>query len=295
MIEPDWDLYRAFLAVLDEGSLSGAARALAQTQPTLGRKIAQLEARLGLSLFLRTPQGLRPTDAAHELAAHARIMAASAGALMRAASGGAGAEAGVVRITASDIVSVEVLPPILAAFRKDHPAIDIELASSNRPQDLLHGEADVAVRMFRPAQEALIVQAVGVIHAGLYAHKDYLRDRPASRSLEDLRGELVGFDIEPPFAREVIRQFGVSRDDFCFRSDNDLAQLAAVRAGIGFGFIQHGVARRDPALVPLMSEISLPLPMWVTMHEDLRASRRVRLVFDALVAGLSDYVKASQD
>src|SRR5271154_908245 len=112
MTEPDWSHYRAFLAVLRDGTLSGAARELGLTQPTLGRQIAELERQLGTALFVRSPRGLVPTDAARDIAPHAEAMAAAAGSMMRAASGGAGDAAGVVRITASEIIGAEVLPAL---------------------------------------------------------------------------------------------------------------------------------------------------------------------------------------
>src|SRR5690242_9172366 len=114
--EADWDLYRTFLAVVRDGSLSGAGRRLGLTQPTAGRHVEALESSLGASLFTRSPRGLVPTPAARELIPHAEAMAAAAAALSRAASGEARGEAGTVRLTASEIVGHEVLPPILADF-----------------------------------------------------------------------------------------------------------------------------------------------------------------------------------
>ena len=174
MIDPDWSHYRAFLAVLNEGSLSGAARVLGLAQPTLGRQIAELERALGAALFIRSPRGLVPTDAARDIAPHAQAMAAAAGAMKRAASGGASEEAGVIRITASDMIGAEVLPSLLASFHRAHRGVTIELVLSNRVEDLLQGEADIAVRMVRPSQQALIARHIGTVGLGLYAHKLYL-------------------------------------------------------------------------------------------------------------------------
>src|SRR5580698_7072129 len=179
MAEPDWSHFRAFLAVLRDGTLSGAARELGLTQPTLGRQIAELERRLGTALFVRSQRGLVPTDAARDIAPHAETMAAAAGSMLRAASGGASDAAGVVRITASEIVGAEVLPPLLAEFRRAHPDVTIELVLSNRVEDLLRGEADIAVRMVRPSQQALVARRIGTVGLGLYAHKAYLAGAPA--------------------------------------------------------------------------------------------------------------------
>jgi DNA-binding transcriptional LysR family regulator len=297
MKEPDWSHYRAFLAVLREGSLSGAARELGLAQPTLGRQIAELEQNLGAALFIRSPRGLLPTDTARDIAPHAETMAAAAGAIRRAASGGMEDLAGNVRITASEIIGAEVLPPLLAGFRRAHPRVTIELALSNRVEDLLVGEADIAVRMARPSQQALVARHIGEIGLGLYAHRRYLTASPAPESLADLTEghALIGFDRETPFLRSVAAGLPVARADFALRTDNDLAALAAIRAGFGIGFIQHGIARRDADLIPVLpEEIGFTLDMWLALHEVLRASRRLRLMMDDLAAGLADYVAGSR-
>src|SRR5688500_8024889 len=115
-IESDWEHQRAFLAVLREGSLSGAARVLDVAQPTVRRRIEDLESTLGTALFTRSPGGLQPTEIALALAHHAETMALAADAFIRSASAGAREIAGTVRITASEVVAVEVLPANLAAL-----------------------------------------------------------------------------------------------------------------------------------------------------------------------------------
>src|ERR1700691_287175 len=124
----NWDLYRSFLAVIRSESLSGAARGLGLTQPTVGRQIAELEAQLGMPLFTRSRSGLKPTQAALDLVPHAETMSSAAAALRRAASGEAEAERGTVRLTASELMGAEILPPMLARFHEAHPGIAIELA-----------------------------------------------------------------------------------------------------------------------------------------------------------------------
>jgi DNA-binding transcriptional LysR family regulator len=297
MTEPDWGHFRSFLAVFREGSLSAAARSLGLTQPTLGRQIAELEKELGAALFIRSQRGLIPTDAARDMARHAQAMSAASSAMVRAASGGQSDTAGIIRITASDIVGAEVLPPLLASFRREVPAVAIELSLSNRVADLLTGEADIAVRMLRPGQQAIVARHIGEVGLGLYAHKNYLDNAPPLTTPEALFGAhtLIGFDRESPVLPDMSKGFALSRDVFALRTDNDLAQLAAIRAGYGIGFIQHGIARRTSELVPVFpGEIGFTLQMWLALHEDLRASRRLRLMMDHLAAGLLDYVAASK-
>jgi DNA-binding transcriptional LysR family regulator len=297
MIVPDWSHFRSFLAVFEAGSLSSAARTLGLTQPTLGRQIAELERNLGTALFIRSQRGLIPTDAARDIARHAQAMAAASGAMVRAASGGPSDSAGIIRITASDIVGAEVLPTLLASFRRELPAVAIELSLSNRMADLLTGEADIAVRMLRPGQQAIVARHIGEVGLGLYAHQSYLDNAPPLTTPEALFGAhaLIGFDRETPVLPDMSQGFAISRDVFALRTDNDLAQLAAIRAGYGIGFIQHGIARRTPELMPIFPrEIGSTLQMWLALHEDLRASRRLRLMMDHLATGLADHVAASK-
>jgi DNA-binding transcriptional LysR family regulator len=293
---PDWHLFKAFLAVAREGSLSSAARALGTTQPTMGRQVAALEAALGVKLFARSVDGLAPTEAALRLIPKAEVMAAAVEAAQRSASGDIDEERGTVRITASEVMGGEVLPPALVDFHSRNPGISVELALTNRNEDLLRGEADIAVRMVRPTQGALIAKRIGRIDIGLYAHRVYLKTRPMPRQLKDLREHaLIGYDRDQGYARALERMgVPVTRDDFAFRSDSDLAQLAALRAGVGIGACQLGLARPQKALVPILpSEFMIPMEVWLVMHRDLRSNRRVRLVFDHLAAKLMGYVATS--
>lgn len=288
-----WDLYRTFLGVLTEGSLSGAARALGITQPTAGRHIAALEKSLGVALFTRAQAGLLPTEAALALRGHAEDMRSTAAALRRVAGSHGEGVRGTVRISASEIVGVEVLPAILAGLREAHPELKIELVVTNRVQDLLRQEADIGVRMTRPRQEALVARRIGDIPVGLHAHPDYLARHGTPKTLEDLsRHTLVGFDQETAFIRAARKQLPLpGRDAFSLRSDSDLGQLALVRAGCGIGMCQVPLARREPRLVRLLPrQFTFRLETWVTMHEDLRTSPRCRAAFDALALGLRRYI-----
>ncbi len=292
--EPGWELYRSFLAVLRQGSLSAAARRLRLTQPTLGRHVAMLEAALGVALFTRSPGGLQPTPAALALRSHADAMEAAAEALRRAASGEAEEERGTVRLTASEIMGAEVLPAMLARFRERHPQVALELVLNNRNEDLLRREADIALRMVRPRQAALIARRIGKVGIGLYAHRRHIKGFGLPQDLEDLsRHPIIGFDRDDSAWRSLgATGLPVRRDIFAFRSDSDLAQLAALRAGLGIGGCQHGIARRERDLVPVLPRtVRFSLEMWLAMHEDLRASRRVRLLFDHLAATLADYAR----
>jgi DNA-binding transcriptional LysR family regulator len=292
--EPDWSLYRSFLAVLREKSLSAASRALNFTQPTLARHIDALEAALGLELFTRSQQGLMPTEAALELVPYAESLEASAAAMLRTASGHGKSVKGTVRISASEIVGAEILPSILAGLRRQHPALEFELILSNAVENLLRRDADIAVRMTEPLQEALMVRKLGSVSLGLHAHKDYLADAGVPASLEDLaRHSLVGFDRETPAIRAMrARVPGGDTMHFAFRADSDIAQWRAIKAGFGIGICQFGLAKHEPDLVHLLpGSFELKLGVWLAMHENLRATPRCRAAYDGLAEGLASYMK----
>ncbi len=291
--EPNWEWYRSFLAVAESGSLSAAGRALGLAQPTVGRHIDSLEQALGLKLFTRSYDGYAPTEAAGELRPYAASVAATTAALRRVASSIGDGVRGTVRITASAVIGVEVLPPILAALRAAHPALVIELVLSNAVDDLLQREADIAVRMVRPTQEALLAKRVGAIEIGLFAHQRYLAAHGTPQAMTDLAGHaLIGYDQESAAIRAWLARFpAFARAALALRCDSDLAQLGAIRAGFGIGWCQAGLAARDPDLVRLLPAVcSLPMDTWIAMHEDLRASPRCAVTFAALVSGLGDYI-----
>jgi DNA-binding transcriptional LysR family regulator len=287
-----WELYRSFLGVLKEGSLSGAARQLGITQPTVGRHIAALETALGVVLFTRSPTGLLPTAVAHTMRAHAETMERTAAALERSACAQGDEVRGVVRVSASEVVGVEVLPPIITRLRQQHPHLKVELVLTNRLIDLLQLEADIAVRMVRPSQEQLLAQRIGLIEVGLHARDDYLHQHGTPQELKDLSDHaVIGYDRENAFIRSLAVK-GFERSTFALSSDSDLAQLALIRAGAGIGGCQVKLAKQDARLHRVLPEaFALKLDTWVTMHEDLRNSPRCRATFDALVAGLQRYVQ----
>lgn len=293
--EPRWDLYRSFLAVASEGSLSAAARTLGVTQPSVGRQVRQLESALEVTLFTRSPQGLALTEAGRELVAHAQAMASASAALRRAASGGRKEVRGVVRITCSEVIGGAVLPAMLTTFHQQHPGISIELSVSDEPENLLRKDADIAVRMLRPSQGALVAKCVGTIGMGLYAHQRYLSAHGMPKTLDELdQHVLIGFDRETPAIRAMRGRLAsralFARERFALRTDSALAQLAAIGAGFGIGICQHALAQRHSALVHVLPQaFKLDLDTWMVMHEDLRANHRVRLMYDYLAGKLAAY------
>ena len=285
----DWSLIRSFLAALDAGSLLGGARALNTSQPTLGRHIAELESQLGLLLFERTGRGLIPTAVARQLETAARAMETAALQLSRSVTGSQKRVSGTVRITASQPVACYLLPPLLAELREALPEIQIELESSNVVSNLLRREADIALRMVRPDQSTLVAKKMGLVRVGAFASTAYLARRGAPRQPQDLLDhELIGYDKVDDIVRGFSRfDTTITREAFALRSDDLIVHSQAVRAGLGIGFLADYVVRDDPHVLQVLKDLPLPeLPMWLTVHREIRTNVRIRAVFDFLAKAL---------
>lgn len=288
-----WDHYRAALAVLEEGSLSAAARALGLTQPTIGRQIEALEQSLGVTLFVRSQHGLSATESALALRPFAESLKNTTAALERVIAAEAHEVRGTVRVTASDVIGIEVLPDIITRLKETHPDLRIELVLSSKSQDLLSRDADIAVRMAAPRQDVLLAKRAGDITLGLYAHRHYLEKHGMPKDTADLANHsLIGFDTVLPYMRVLQEKFPfIQREKFSLRVDNDIAQLAAIRAGFGIGICQNLLARRNPDLVHILpSALQINFPTWIVMHEDLKQNQRYRTTFDFLAEGLKEYI-----
>lgn len=291
----DWMQCRTFLAIWREGSLSGAARRLGLAHPTVRRHLEDLERALGAPLFARSSTGLVPTALAQDVEPLAAAMESAAAALTRRASAEAGDAAGTVRLTASEIIGIEVLPPILSAIRQRHPGIAFELVLTNTVQDILRRDADIAVRMTRPAQSDLIARRVGSVALGMFAHRGWIDRHGLPADFADLALSrcLIGADRDLPAQIDALAAQGltVTPAMFAFRSDSDPAQLAAIRAGIGVGICQAGIAAREPALVRVLPQLALSLEIWIAMLPAARVLARIRTVADALAEGLAAHAR----
>ena len=285
----DWTLVRSFLAVLDAGSLMGAARQLQAQQPTLSRHVAELELQLGTPLFERTGRGVTPTAAALAIADAARQMQTAAEALSRTLTGSREATAGTVRVTASQVAASWLLPPVLFALQKAEPGIAIELVSSNRIENLLRREADIAVRMQRPTQESVVARKLGDVGLGAYAHKSYLAVAGAPLKPEDLLAHrLIGYDRGDTVLRGFARMgVTITKAQFALRCDDQVAYSQLVSAGAGIGFMSHYTARALPGLERVLPQLKLPpLPCWLAVHREIRSSKVVRRVYDFLAEAI---------
>jgi len=293
---PDWTLLRSFLAVAETGSLSAAATRIATTQPTLSRHIRELEAVLGVALFTRSVRGLDPTEAALGLIDDARTMGAAAEALALKAAGRSQQLTGTVRITAAVIVANLILPTLLLALREAEPSIQIEIVASDLTQNLLRRDADIAIRMIDPTQNALIARKLGEAPIGLFGTRAYFARRGRIETIKDLlEHDLIGFDRNDGIVKAYAANgHSVTREDFPVRCDDQMLYWNLLLAGAGVGFAQTLVARRYHELEQVDVDMRVPpMPVWLVMHEEVRTNARIRRVADFLASALGDILHSA--
>lgn len=292
----DWSLIRSFLAVVDHGSLTQAAKATGQSQPTLGRHVEALEATLDLVLFTRQTRGLALTEAGQALVPAAREMQAAAARLTMAAEGRSGVMDGTVRITTSVFFAHAWMPEIIAGLRRDAPEVEIELVPSDSSENLLFREADIAVRMYRPTQLDVVTRNLGEIELGIYATRSYIERYGVPKTIGDPGHSVIGYDRSDQILRGM-REMGmkVDRHFFAVRCDDQGVYTRLLLAGCGIGFCQVPAAEREPELQRVLEDITLPrLPIWLTAHEAMRGIARQRFVFDRLADGISALISGRQ-
>jgi DNA-binding transcriptional LysR family regulator len=285
----DWTLVRGFLAVLDAGSVTGAAKRSGTRQPTLSRHVAELEAQLGVPLFERTGRGVTPTGAALAIAEAARRMQDAALALARGLASARSQTRGVVRVTTSQVAAAWLLPAVLAQLQRAHPEIEVELVASNELSNLLRREADIAVRMVRPAQSSLIARKLGEIAIVAAAHKAYLAKAPPLRNGDDLRRHrLIGYDRDDTIVRGAAKMgLALTRADFALRTDDQVVYGRLVAEGAGIGFVAGYNLRHWPGVVAVLPTLAAgSLPCWLAVHRELRSNPLVRTVYDFLAREL---------
>ncbi|NOR63993.1 MAG: LysR family transcriptional regulator [Rhodobacteraceae bacterium] len=281
----DWALLQAFTAVAETGSLSAAARQLGQSQPTLGRQVAKVEAALGTALFIRQPRGLALNESGTALYPLALEMQAAARRLSLIAAGQSQSLKGTVRITASKVFSHYNLPPILTQIRLAEPDIQLELAPSDSTENLLFREADIAIRMYRPTQEDVIARKLGEIKTGLFAHKSYIARRGTPQTIADISAhEMVGLD-QNTLIIDAMKALGIprTREDFPVRCDDQATYWELAKAGCGLGATQLQIGQRAEGMVHVLPELPLEnLPVWLVAAKALRQTPRIRRIYDLL-------------
>lgn len=286
----DWNQVRAFLATVEEGSLSAAARELGLTQPTLGRQVAGLEDRLGVTLFERGGRSLVLTPAGRQLVEHVRRMAEAATDVSLVASGQSTSVEGVVRITATEMYAANVLPPFAASLRRDHPGIVIEIVATNDVSNLRQREADIAIRNTDPKDPELIARRIMTERGGLFATSGLIAKYGPFKTLKDLaQAPFIGFGTETAGYLSALQAKGlpISESNFVSGSESHLVHWALARKGLGIG--GNGLVLGDGfADMHRVSDglLTFEFPVWLVAPSELRTNPRVRIVYDRLAETL---------
>ncbi|MEO7113531.1 MAG: LysR family transcriptional regulator [Polyangiaceae bacterium] len=284
---PSWDDVRFFLAIARAGSLSAAAVPLQVTQPTCGRRLAALEASLGIRLFARTPEGLHLTAEGETLLAAATTMEDTAAEFALHATAKERDLEGVVRIASTELIACAFLVNALPQVRMKYPGITIELVLSNVETDLLRREADIAIRFrpkgYRPTPDRLIAQKLGDEPFILYASDAYLRRRGAPADPNVLAGhDVLVYSGRHPAAEWCANAFRGATVALAAPSMQVI--VAAAAAGLGLAVVP---SRAALILYPDLRSIS-PIVAhgsgWMVVHPDLKKVPRIRAVVDMVAA-----------
>jgi DNA-binding transcriptional LysR family regulator len=281
----DWNRARAFLVTAEEGSYSAAARALGLTQPTLGRQVDALERELGVVLFERMGRGLVLTKGGLDLLEHVRGMGSAANGVSLAASGQSQSIEGSITITASEVNSAFLLPPVLERLRRLHPGVIVKIVATNVVRDLRRREADIALRSGRPTDPNLIATRLRDTPARLYATPGYLKRIGHPSTKEALSAaDFIGFSDDDRFMNGMnALGFSLSPKNFPIHTENHMVLWELVKNGLGIGVIIDEVGDAEPLVervLPSLDPISVPL--WLVAHREVHTSRRVRTVFDLI-------------
>jgi DNA-binding transcriptional LysR family regulator len=283
----NWDDLRYVLALSKAGSLAKAARALKVDHTTVGRRIEALEGDLGLRLFTRTSAGYVLTQEAERILPEIEQVEAAVLQLERCTASGDAALAGAVRITAAETFGAAYLAPRLARFGREHPGLTVELMLGPVIYDLARREADVAVRFFKSKHEHLVVSRAGEVAYALYASEAYLARHGTPKAPADLaRHDLLLSELAPNAIETHWLHSVCPGARVMFTSNVTLSIAAATVAGCGIGMLPRYLGDTDARLrrVPMPEEPRQTI--WLTVHKDLRHTRRVREVLDFLRATL---------
>ena len=160
---------------------------------------------------------------------------------------------------------------------------------ANAISNLLRREADIAVRMLRPAQGSLVAKKLGEMPLVVAAHERYLQRAGTPRQPTDLFGHtLIGFDRDDGILRGFAAMgYPVAREQFALRTDDQIAYGRLVAEGAGIGFVAAYAAQQWPGVKPLLPMLKIPpLPVWLAVHREIRGNRVVKRVYDFLAEAI---------
>ncbi len=275
----NWNLIHSFLAVVENGSLLGAARSLGVSQPKLTRDIQSLEAQTKLNLFKRTNKGLNLTSSGKSLVESAQKMNKFALKFNRQVQGSSTEITGNVRISANEIIGLYLLPAVIASFRQLHPSVTIDVLITNKVSSLSKRDADIALRMFRPTQLDLVINRLPDMELGFFAHEKYIQKNGAFSSIEDFKNfTIIGYDESMEFINGAAASgYVLKRDDFKLRTDNLIMQINLAKQGAGIIVTHKKIMQSIKYMQEIKTDISLPImPFWIVCHADTQYNARIR-------------------
>lgn len=275
------------------GSLSKAATALGSTQPTIGRHIEQLETQLNIRLFDRTQKGYKITELGMQLAEQAKSMKLYADNIKLIAAGKSQEVAGTIRVTASEMIAIKHLPKVIKIIKDKFPEINFEIIANNDTDNLLEREADIAIRMYQPNQDDLIIRKVNMLKMGIFVSPNYPRYKQVIAIKQKDMKKLFDYDLighdRSTIIIDGIKKMGlkyngkdITRDNFTIRCDTHEVVFQSLLAGLGISFQILDTCKNHPELTQILPELEIgKLPIWLTAHKEVKTSRRIRLVYDA--------------
>ena len=294
----NWDGFRFFIAAAEAGSLSAAALALGSNQSTVSRHIDVLETSMTVKLFRRSSKGLRLTEqgqAVYEQAQKIQLAVKKAcGSVQGAGLDDNSAASGTVRLSLPEGLGQEVLIPLLDQFYRSYPGVKLVFNMSATTANLSQGEADVAVRLFRPEETGLFIAHLGEMRLGLYASKEYQSAYGLPAQLKDVRrhkvityGELLSILPENQWLLNHSNQ-----ELRVLRSDSTVTRFKAAVSGVGLSLQPVALAKTAPNLVRLFRSVKLPAHnVWLVCDEDIQYRSGVRAVIDYLTECLGEALR----
>lgn len=289
----DWDDYRYFLAVAETGSVSAAARVLGASQPTVGRRIGELERRTNARLFHRGPSGCVLTELGEQVAERVRAIEREARWIEQKVHYADTSAEGRVTLTTTEDMGCFCLTPLLGDFHRAHPEIDLDMVITYQPMDLLVGEADIALRVGNPRSEQLVGRRIADVRFHLYASETYLQHHGVPRTVADLGRHHMIDSVRQLNAFPQVDWLRRNAEGarVAFTGDNIMVQLSALQAGLGIMPLPTYMVRGKPDIRRLLpDEFELLLDVWLLTPKDLNKLPRVRAVLDFLAARLAPYV-----
>lgn len=283
-----WDDFRLVRVISETGSLTATAEQLGVNHSTVFRRLANLEALIGVQLFERHRSGYTPTPPGEEMLAISERWADDVSSLGRLLMGCAHSPAGELRITTNDTLLVHLLTPIFAGFRKEYPNIQLEILLTNHPLNLSRRDADIAIRATDNPPETLVGRRLSTMAWAVYGlRSDFSEGSVSTDELKERNWVSMNEHFGAMKAVRYVNEMA-GHDKLVYRINSVLGLSEAVQAGIGIGPLPCFIADPQPTLRRLAEpDSSFSTSLWLLTHPDLRQSVRIRAFMDYAATAIS--------